>query len=195
MKICNECGKEFSDGRKLYNHSKIHNRNDTFQNREWLYNQYWNLNKSQLEIAKKCNICQTNIQNWMKKLNIPSRTISETLKDNKRALGMKHTEKTKKMLSEKFKGIRNPAWKGNEAKYNALHMWVRKRKIKPPKCEICNKKTEGLELAKISEKYTRNLEDYKYICYRCHKILDGTIYNILSKDRTYHYGGESERIL
>lgn len=105
--------------------------------------------------------------------------------------GLKHNKETLRILSEKFSGDKNPAWKGDDAGYNAFHNWVRKIKIKPDCCEKCGKKTKGLELAKISEEYTRNPKDYEYLCYRCHKILDGTIYNMNhSENRIFEYGDD-----
>ena len=75
-------------------------------------------------------------------------------------------------------GKNNPAWKGDNASYNAIHAYLRKHKKKPDECEKCGKKAKRLELAKISEEYTRNAEDYIYLCCKCHKIQDKTYNNL-----------------
>lgn len=67
-------------------------------------------------------------------------------------------------------GENNPRWKGDNVGYDALHDYIRARKIKPEKCERCNKKRK-LELS-CNGKYTRNLDDYEYICKSCHGKKD-----------------------
>lgn len=60
----------------------------------------------------------------------------------------------------------------NKPKYTTMHNWVRKHKIKPSSCGRCGKITTDLELAKISKEYTRNIEDYEYMCCSCHHKMD-----------------------
>jgi hypothetical protein len=68
-------------------------------------------------------------------------------------------------------GESNPSFKGKEAGYAAIHAWVRRRKLKPKLCENC--KTEPpRDLANTSGKYLRDLEDWKYLCRRCHMDSD-----------------------
>jgi hypothetical protein len=74
--------------------------------------------------------------------------------------------------SQKKLGEKNPQWKGNEVGYYALHDWIRRRKIKPELCEDC-KNEPPYDLANISGKYLRDINDYKWVCRRCHMLEDG----------------------
>ena len=62
-------------------------------------------------------------------------------------------------------------WKGKEAGYLAIHKWVRNRKTKPENCECCGKK-KRLTLSSKTHEYTRNLDEYKWLCYSCHIKYD-----------------------
>lgn len=55
--------------------------------------------------------------------------------------------------------------------YDKLHKWLRKHKPKPKCCEFC-KKEPARHISKVTEQYTKNLEDYKYLCVKCHRRLD-----------------------
>jgi len=65
----------------------------------------------------------------------------------------------------------NPSWKGSEVKYTALHDWIIKRKPKINKCEHCNK-IKRLDLANISQKYYRDINDFLWLCKSCHRKMD-----------------------
>jgi hypothetical protein len=69
-------------------------------------------------------------------------------------------------------------WKGENAGYTAIHHWVRKRKNNLNICEKCGKKTDFLDLANISQKYSRDLSDWEYLCRRCHMEKDGRLYKL-----------------
>ena len=79
--------------------------------------------------------------------------------------------------SAKF-GYKNPTGQTKEGWLNAkkitLHIWVAKNKPKPKVCEIC-KEERKLNLANIKgHKYTRRIEDYRWLCYSCHRKMDIT---------------------
>ena len=78
------------------------------------------------------------------------------------------TKKAQKITNEK-----NHNWKGDEVGYHCLHIWVRKYKPKPEKCQSCGKKTGNLDCANISGEYKRDLNDYVYLCRVCHMKFDG----------------------
>lgn len=71
-------------------------------------------------------------------------------------------------------GAEHRYWKGDSVGYTALHNWVRRWKIKPTKCEHCNK-VPPYDLANVSQKYRRELTDWLWLCRRCHMIQDGRI--------------------
>lgn len=76
-------------------------------------------------------------------------------------------------------GEKNIMWKGNKVGYLALHNWVRRHKLKPKLCEECGK-VPPYDLANISGKYKREINDYKWICRRCHMKKDK---RIIKKDK------------
>lgn len=73
-----------------------------------------------------------------------------------------------RMLSEK-----NPTWKAIPS-LGALHAWIRRRKPKPKKCERC-KKSIPQDLANISGKYLRDVNDFEWLCRKCHMTDDERI--------------------
>ena len=79
----------------------------------------------------------------------------------------------RKKLSESRKESGNPNWKGDDIKcINAIHAWIKRRKLLPKKCEVCGEERK-LDLANIkNHNYTRKLQDYMWLCRSCHIIFD-----------------------
>lgn len=71
-------------------------------------------------------------------------------------------------------GEKHASWKGDEVGYKSLHEWIRKYKPKVYLCEIC-KSQRPRDLANISGKYKRDIDDYRWLCRRCHMLSDGRI--------------------
>lgn len=75
-------------------------------------------------------------------------------------------------------GDRNPAWKGEAAKYGAKHRWVSKRFGRPFLCEECGTteipkdKKQWFEWANVSGEYKRERSDWKRLCVPCHRNMD-----------------------
>ncbi|MHC1636323.1 MAG: sigma factor-like helix-turn-helix DNA-binding protein [Candidatus Methanospirareceae archaeon] len=65
--------------------------------REWLYKVYYEEGKTQKEIAKMLGCAQMTVSKAMKRLGIPTRTSSESLK------GIKRSKETRKKISEGLK--------------------------------------------------------------------------------------------
>lgn len=91
------------------------------------------------------------------------------------------------ILSKKT-GLSNeehPSWKGDAVRYGALHQWIRRHKPKSEICENCGK-TNKLDAANISGEYKRDVNDFKWLCRKCHLTKDGRLYNFLGnrKDKT-----------
>jgi len=91
--------------------------------------------------------------------------ISNSLKGRKMPIDVR-----KKMALSRT-GEKNHAWKGDKVKYRALHDWVGKYKPESICCEECGK-IKRLSLANISRKYLRDINDYRWLCYKCHKNFD-----------------------
>lgn len=85
----------------------------------------------------------------------------------------KWTKKQKEKVSIKNKGNKHGMWKGDNAKYCAIHEFISKWKGKPKKCEMCGTtKAKKYEWANIDHKYSRVLEDYIRMCTKCHLNFD-----------------------
>lgn len=89
-----------------------------------------------------------------------------------------HSEIYKIRRSEALKGKtlgnKSGLWKGNLVGLVGLHNWVRRHKPKPKLCIRC-KKVPPRDLANISQKYKRDIDDFDWLCRRCHMESDGRI--------------------
>jgi len=91
----------------------------------------------------------------------------------------KFTKEHREKLSTSHIGIQanenNGMWKGEEASYVAIHMWVRRKKGAPKECTDCGKQSETpkvIQWANIDHKYSRELSDWISLCASCHKKHD-----------------------
>lgn len=77
-------------------------------------------------------------------------------------------------------GRKNPMWKGRMVGLSTLHTWVKRRLKKPFRCERC-KKIKKLDLANISQRYFRKLDDWEWLCRKCHMTKDGRIEGLIKR--------------
>lgn len=68
----------------------------------------------------------------------------------------------------------NSNWKGDFASYSAIHFWINNHKPKPALCERCQKELPH-DCANISGEYRRDVNDYEWLCRRCHMKEDGRL--------------------
>jgi hypothetical protein len=81
----------------------------------------------------------------------------------------KLSEKTK----EKLRGDKNYGWKADEVGYGQIHDFVGIKRQKPEFCETCHKVLPyDLAFLLHPQRYTRNPDDYRWLCRSCHMILD-----------------------
>jgi len=85
--------------------------------------------------------------------------------------------RSKRCPSCSTKGKLNGLWKGNKAGYHSLHEWIRNHKPKPEFCEKCGKR-KPFDLANISGKYKRDINDFEWLCRKCHMAKDGRMQNL-----------------
>ena len=120
----------------------------------------------------KCNICgekfgnsksMTNHRRWHK---IP------------RYKEFQDSQKTREL----FRNENHFYWKGDDVGYASLHTWIKRRKPKPEMCEDC-KKSPAYDLSNISGEYKRDINDFKWLCRRCHMKNDGRLNNKNQKGR------------
>ncbi len=89
----------------------------------------------------------------------------------------------------------NPMWKGDKVSYYSIHEWIANRKPKPKLCEKCKKKPP-YDLANISGKYKRDINDFKWLCRKCHMIEDGSyIIAINNLKNAYRIRGNNDRYI
>lgn len=92
--------------------------------------------------------------------------------------GHKHTDETKLKISQSKKGVitneKHPAWKGDMASYDAIHMWVRRNKGNANICEFCGitRLEKMVHWANKNHLYKRILDDYISLCVKCHWEYD-----------------------
>lgn len=95
--------------------------------------------------------------------------------------GKHHTDETKRKIKEATSGEKHYHWAGDDVGYKGVHKWMRKHKPKKEVCEKCGEKKQ-LDLANKSGEYKRDVDDYEWLCRRCHlindKVIDGMIYNL-----------------
>lgn len=75
-------------------------------------------------------------------------------------------------------GAKHGNWKGDSVSYGALHDYIKYYKPKPEACSNCGEKPKRLDLANISQTYKRDLDDWEWLCRRCHMIKDGRMNNL-----------------
>jgi len=147
--------------------------------KNWLENQYINLKKSSIQIAKEQNVSKPTILRRLEKYNIPKRTLSEA------RLKKEPWNKGKKV--PQISGKKHWNWKGNDVKYAQLHAKIRKNKPKSLQCEKCGKEGKlQLSFDHSLGEHTRNPEDYEWLCSKCHMRRDGI-------DIAFIEGGKSTR--
>lgn len=66
--------------------------------------------------------------------------------------------------------------------YSTIHEKVRALKKKPKKCERCHQ-IKNLELANISGRYYLDVNDFEWLCRRCHIVGDGRIKNLIKAQK------------
>lgn len=71
----------------------------------------------------------------------------------------------------------HPSWAGDKVGYAGLHIWIKKHRGKPSKCERCKTTVaKKFDWASISRKYKRDLKDWIRLCCSCHSFYDKNKY-------------------
>lgn len=96
---------------------------------------------------------------------------------------LKYNKKSLAKLEEK-----NPMWKGDKVGYSKLHEWIKSRIEKPKLCPKCKKRNTH-DLANKGV-YDRNLENWEWLCRKCHMDSDGRMKKFLSHQRKFPKGNK-----
>lgn len=74
-------------------------------------------------------------------------------------------------------GEKNPTWKGDKVTRKALHTWIKTRISKPLGCNHCGE-IKPLDLANKSQEYKRELNDWLWLCKKCHMKYDKEVHKL-----------------
>jgi len=138
-------------------------------------------------MVKKINLTKEKLEELYKKKNYSQIAKDygvnpEIIRLQLHKYGIKMTPS--KWLSISKRGNKNPNWKGNWVGYNGLHGWVRRNKPKPEFCECCEER-QPYDLANISGKYKRDVNDYEWLCRRCHMTKDERMKNLKERGKKH----------
>jgi len=103
------------------------------------------------------------------------------------------TSKNKQKMSQSKLGEKNGMWVGLKIGYAGVHSYIKRRLKKPDKCSNCSKVTFKLDLANISQEYKRELNDWEYLCRKCHMTKDGRILLLGKYEQDYAKGWVTRR--
>lgn len=67
---------------------------------------------------------------------------------------------------------KHPMWRGDSAKYSAIHMWIKRKLGKAIECRDCGQTNGKIHWANISLQYLRDRADWIPLCAPCHGIFD-----------------------
>ena len=69
------------------------------------------------------------------------------------------------------KGEKCHSWKGDDVGYHGLHNWIRKIIPRPQFCQLCNQ-NPPCDIANKTGIYSRDLNNWFWLCRRCHILYD-----------------------
>jgi hypothetical protein len=85
------------------------------------------------------------------------------------------TKEEKEKISKANMGENNGMWKGdNVGKTSSLHRWIESHKKRPKYCECCREEPP-YDLANISGLYKWDINDFEWLCRKCHMKKDGRL--------------------
>ena len=112
--------------------------------------------------------------------------------EHKRKIGDARRGKKRPDVSIRMTSEKHPQWKGDDVCYTALHAWVKRHKPKPELCEKC-KENPPHDLCNISGEYKRDLNDFEWLCRKCHMESDGRLDKL--KERIIKQNQEGPRTM
>lgn len=86
-------------------------------------------------------------------------------------------------LSMKGRIPHRKMWKGDRVGYGQLHKWIASNKPKPALCENCHT-IPPRDLANISQQYKRDINDFEWLCRKCHMTRDGRLTKLIGTNES-----------
>jgi len=147
-KICINCGKEFTPGKRNYARA--------------------------LSCSAYCNLKQYRAKNPGKSAKVKRewRRRNGVLERGSIEHRLAVSAKNKEVVA---RGEKHKLWKGDNVGYRALHRWVEGQLGKPDGCEECGRTgltARKIHWANMSHQYKRDISDWKRLCVKCHKQYD-----------------------
>lgn len=162
---CPICNKEYDNKKSLSNHILFHNTD---------YKKNFSKKISKKMKGRKIT--------WGDKISKTKKELYKKglLKHPRGMLGKKNpcNKETRDKIGLANNGSKNGMWKGDNVGYISLHEWIKKHKPKPEFCEKC-KINKPYDLANISGKYKRDVNDFRWLCRKCHMKEDGRLKNLI----------------
>ena len=109
---------------------------------------------------------------------IYSLNLSKELMNKYQTANKKHQREIVIQNDKKRKNEKHPLWKGDNVGYEALHAWIKRHKYKTCFCEKCLSFNMRLDLANISGQYKRDVNDFEWLCEKCHIYKDKIVLNL-----------------
>ncbi|KKL59219.1 hypothetical protein LCGC14_2217540 [marine sediment metagenome] len=127
----------------------------------------------EIKLNKKCNKCNKELL-----ATIEYFSINKEGKDGLYSICKQCTRKRNKIHYQKNKVKKIEYNKKRERNfkkklgisYRNLHKYIRRNKKKPDHCKDCGIRTDKLQLHSVNHIYTRNSEDWVYVCYSCANV-------------------------
>ena len=128
----------------------------------------------------KCKTCGNEIDDFpsRKRIYCSKKCSIKRLFGNRFSVGRKHTKEELGKMRQKMLGRhsneKNPMWKGDKVKYQALHQWVARHLGTPQRCDgkNCSGQSKRYHWANKSGKYKRDFSDWIRLCISCHLTMD-----------------------
>lgn len=76
------------------------------------------------------------------------------------------------MKQDRRRGSHNLLWKGDNASYSAIHHFLKRNFPKSGECDECGKIAKTQYALIHGRSYSREREDYRELCPRCHMQYD-----------------------
>ena len=128
-----------------------------------------------------CLNCGKELIRWPSEINKTNFCSKKCLAEYR--TGKKITEEHRINISKATTGDGNGRWKGDLVKMKALHIYVKVRLKKPELCQDCGK-VEPYDLANKGI-YDRNLDNWEWLCRRCHMIKDGRLKELIERNKKH----------
>lgn len=92
-------------------------------------------------------------------------------------------------------GVFNKKWKGDDASYYAIHIWVSNHfgKAYEHPCTFCEKRGNSHQMhwANLDHKYSRDKKDWIVLCAKCHANYDRTVLGVKRGGDVRNFNGLS----